>query len=44
METNYGVLAAVIGICAVVGIYYCWVRKINQTDATADVAPPRTNS
>jgi hypothetical protein len=29
MDNNYVMLALVCGLCAIVGIYYCWVRKLN---------------
>jgi hypothetical protein len=25
-------LVAVVGLCAIVGIYYCWVRKLGRPD------------
>jgi hypothetical protein len=39
MEANYGLFAAACGLCAIVGIYYCWVRKMTKVETPAEPSP-----
>jgi hypothetical protein len=33
-------LVAVVGLCAIVGIYYCWVRKLGHSDKSGENPKP----
>jgi len=35
-------LVAVVALCAIVGIYYCWVRKLGHADKGSDSQQPST--
>ena len=37
------VLIAAMALCTIVGIYYCWVRKIDKKDQAAEASPPGTS-
>jgi hypothetical protein len=36
MEFNlYVVVLAIAALCAIIGIYYCWVRKLNKHEESS---------
>jgi hypothetical protein len=35
-EISWVVIVGVLALCAIVGIYYCWVRKIHQPKDTVE--------
>ena len=35
-------LVAVTALCAIVGIYYCWVRKLGRPDKGGETQQPGT--
>jgi hypothetical protein len=35
-------LVAVTALCAIVGIYYCWVRKLGRSDKGGETQQPGT--
>jgi hypothetical protein len=33
-------LLGAIALCTIIGIYYCWVRKLNQADKSIEASQP----